>query len=172
MSTSSDERILSAEVRTHIVFRHRLLTQIPDLDEQTLADTLGGLTNLREMMAAAIRSTLDDEALAAALAARIADLKARLERIGERAKIKRQLVLQAMVEAELPKLAEADFLASLRQGNPVLEIVAEDEVPAAYWKPQPPKLDKLGMLAALKSGTQIDGAVLRAPQMQLSVRIK
>ena len=154
------------------MFKGRLLAEIPDLDEQTLADTLEGLTNLREMMAAAVRSTLDDEALATALAGRIAELKARLERIGERAKLTRQLVVQAMVEADVPKLAEAIFLASLRPGNPVLEIVAEDDVPAAYWKPQPPKLDKLGMLAALKSGTQIDGAILRASQLQLSVRTK
>ncbi len=51
-------------------------------------------------------------------------------------------------------------------------MLAEDQIPAAYWKPQPSKLDKQGLLAALKSGTVIEGAALAAPQLQLSVRTK
>ncbi len=77
-----------------------------------------------------------------------------------------------MTEADIAKLAEADFTASLRQGAPSIEVLAEDKIPAAYWKPQPPKLDKLGILAALKSGTDIEGATIAAPQVQLSVRTK
>ena len=77
-----------------------------------------------------------------------------------------------MAEAEIPKLAEADFTASLRQGAPALEVTAEDRIPAAYWKPQPPKLDKQGLLVALKNGTAIDGAAIIPPKMQLSVRTK
>ena len=67
---------------------------------------------------------------------------------------------------------EADFTASLRQGAPALEVVAEDKIPAAYWKPQPPKLDRQGLLAALKAGTAIEGAALAPPHLQLSVRTK
>ena len=89
-----------------------------------------------------------------------------------RAKRKRQLALQAMTEAEIAKLAEPDFTASLRQGAPALEVVAEDRVPAAYWKPQPPKLDRQGLLVALKAGTGIEGVALAGPQVQLSVRMK
>ena len=77
-----------------------------------------------------------------------------------------------MLEADIAKLLEPDFSASIRQGSPSLELSAEDKIPPAYWKPQPPKLDKLGIIAALKSGTQIEGASLAAPQMQLTVRTK
>ena len=57
-------------------------------------------------------------------------------------------------------------------GRRPLEVVAEDKIPAAYWKPQPPKLDRQGLLAALKAGTAIEGAALAPPHLQLSVRTK
>jgi hypothetical protein len=77
-----------------------------------------------------------------------------------------------MAEAEIKTVLEPDFTASLRQGAPTLDVLAEERIPAAYWKPQPPKLDRQGLLAALKSGEEIDGAVLAAQIVQLSVRTK
>ena len=168
----SRPELIPATVIHYAILRDRLLAEIPDLDEKTLADTLEGITDLKEMLAEVIRSALDDEALAAGLSTRLSDMKARLERLEARAKRKRQLALGAMAEANIPKLAEADFTASLRQATPTLEVSAEDKIPAAYWKPQPPKLDKQGILAALKSGALIEGAALMAPQLQLSVRTK
>ena len=169
---SSHGILLQAELSKHKFIRDQLLSNIPNLDEETLADTLDGATDLKEVLTAVIRSALDDEAMAAGISTRLADLKARLDRFETRAKRKRQLALQAMAEAEMPKLIEPDFSASLKLGAPSVEIEAEDKIPAAYWKPQPAKLDKLGILAALKTGTEIDGAVLVAPKQQLTVRTK
>lgn len=161
-----------AELAQHQTFRQRLLTELPDLDEETLADTLEGLTDLNELLIAVTRSALEDEAIYEGLSTRLADMKARLERLGIRAKRKRELVREAMIEARLTKLLASDFAATLRQSPPGVDVVAEDLIPPAYWKPQPPKLDKLGILAALKSGTQIEGAVMAAPKLQLNVRTK
>jgi hypothetical protein len=58
----------------------------------------------------------------------------------------------------------------VRAGGPTFELVAEDKIPAAYWKPQPPKLDRQGFSWALKNGTEIECAV--GPQVPLSVRKK
>ena len=163
---------IHSEASTYVTFRRQLLEELPDLDEETLADTLEGLTDLREMLAELIRSALDDEALVCGLSTRLSDLKARLERLETRAKRKRQLALRVMADAVIPKLMVADFTASLKQGPPAVEVLAEDRIPPVYWKPQPPKLDKQGILAALKLGTAIDGAALAAPHIQLSVRTK
>ena len=163
---------LPGELSRHRALRERLLAEIPDIDPETLADTLEELTDLREMLAEVIRSALEDEALVCGLSTRLSDMKARLERLETRAKRKRELALQAMSEAEIAKLMEADFTASLRQGAPAVEVVAEDKIPAAYWKPQAPKLDRQGLLAALKAGTAIEGAALAPPHLQLSVRTK
>jgi hypothetical protein len=164
--------VISRELSRHNFLRDRLLAEIPDLDSETLADTLEGITDLRQMLAEVVRSALEDEALVAGLSTRLSDMKGRLERFETRAERKRALALQAMREAEIAQLLEADFTASVRQGAPTLEVVAADKIPAAYWKPQPPKLDRLGLLAALKAGTAIDGAALTPPQSQLSIRTK
>ncbi len=96
------------------IVRRTLLADFPDLDDETLHDTLEGITDLKQMLAEVVRSALDDEALAGGLSTRLSDMKARLERLEERAKRKRQLVLRAMADCEIPKLTEADFTASLR----------------------------------------------------------
>jgi hypothetical protein len=163
---------LAHEVRNYEYLRNRLLAEIPDLDAETLADTLEGITDLREMLAEIIRSALDDEALAHGLTSRLADMKARQDRFEVRAKRKRQLSLRVMAEADITKLAVADFTASVKKAAAALEVIAEDKIPAAYWKPQPPKLDKQGLLTALKCGTEIDGVAIAEPQLHLSVRTK
>jgi hypothetical protein len=163
---------LQFELNRYQIFRDQLFADFPDLDDETLHDTLEGITDLQQILAEVVRSALDDEALAGGLSTRLSDMKARLDRFEERAKRKRQLVLRAMTEAEIPKIMEADFTVSVRSGAPALDVVAEDRIPAAYWKPQPPKLDKQGILAALKSGAEVEGASLVPPQKQLSVRTK
>jgi hypothetical protein len=99
-------------------------------------------------------------------------MKARLQRLGHRAEKKRALVLRAMSEAEIQKLLQPDFTASLRLGRPTLEVQAESQIPPAYWKPQPPKLDRQILLADLKRGIEVEGAALAAPALQISIRTK
>ncbi len=48
------------ELTYHEYLREQLRNEFPDIDEETLADTLEGLTNLNEMLGAVVRSHLDD----------------------------------------------------------------------------------------------------------------
>lgn len=172
MVHSIADALVPSEIQRYTFMRTQLMSAFPALDDETLEDTLEGITDLKQMLAEVIRSALDDEALANGLSTRLSEMKARLERLEQRARRKRQLVLRAMAECEIVKLQEPDFTASARSGAPTLEIVAEDKIPAAYWKPQPPKLDKQSILAALKSGAEVEGAKLSPSQFQLSVRTK
>ena len=152
--------------------KQQILTIYPDLDDETLADTLEGITDLHEMIAAVIRSALVDEALQTGLRTRLEEMRQRLARLEERGAKKRQLALEAMCEAGLKKLEEPDFTASARAGLPPLVIVAEPEIPEPYWVPQPPKLDRQSLLADLKRGAVIHGAQLGNPKPCLAVRTK
>jgi hypothetical protein len=163
---------LPTEVPKYKVLKERILKAYPDLDEETLADTLEGITDLHEMIAAVIRSALVDEALSAGLRERFNDMKERLVRLEERGAKKRQLALDAMNEVGLGKLQQPDFTASMRPGSPSLVVTAEDEIPSPYWIPQPPKIDRQSLLGELKRGTEIPGVQLNNPKAVLVVRTK
>ena len=163
---------LSAEVSKYRLLRERLLNGWPTIDEECLLDTLEGITDLHEMIAAVIRSALVDEALHSGLRFRVDNMRERLSRLELRASKKRQLALEAMSEAGLAKLEQPDFTASVRAGSPALVVVAEESIPAPYWLPQPPKLDRQSVLGELKRGIAIAGAEMSNPKLVLSVRTK
>ena len=74
--------------------------------------------------------------------------------------------------AEIKKIVEPDFTVSFAIGSPKVSVVSEDEIPGAYWKEQAPKLDRLALGAALKSGEAIPGARLTNGSPFISVRTK
>ena len=157
--------------RSHFIeLRRRILERHPDLDDQTLNDTLEGATNLKEALAALIRSALDDETLAKALKERIEAMRSRLSRLEARASNKRVLVVENMQATDLHKLTEPDFTASVRVGPPSVDILNEDELPLDFLLPQPPKPDKRAILDALTKGAVVPGALLAKPKLSLSVR--
>jgi Siphovirus Gp157 len=163
---------LSVETTKYLQLKERILLNYPHADEETLSDTLEGITDLHEMIAAVIRSALVDEALQAGLRTRLEEMRQRLARLEERGAKKRQLALDAMCEVGLKKLEQSDFTASARAGLPHLLIVADDVIPEPYWVPQPPKLDRQSLLADLKRGDVIPGAQLGNPKPSLAVRTK
>ena len=164
--------IIEFAATTYRAVRERIRTQDPDLDEQTLTDTVEGLTDLHEILAAIVRAALADEALATGLKGRIAEMQERLERLQERAAKRRQIVKDTMVELDLKKLTAPDFSASIRPGMPALLVIDEAAVPSIYWEPRQPRLDRQGLLAELKQGAEITGVTLSNPEPVLSVRTK
>jgi hypothetical protein len=160
------------DLACHEFLRKHLKSDFPDADEDTLRDTLEGLSSLPEALAVVLRSYLDDLTLAAALGMRIDAMQERLGRIDHRADKKRELVSTVMERADIKKLAEPDFTASLRSSPPAVVVIDEAQIPQAYWKPQSPQLDRQGISTALKSGATVPGALLSNPEMVLYVRTK
>ena len=163
---------LAFSATTYRAVRERIRTSDPELDEQTLTDTVEGLTDLHEILAAIVRAALADEALATGLKGRIAEMQERLERLQERAAKRRQVVKDTMVELDLKKLTAPDFSASVRPGMPALLVIDEAAVPSIYWEPREPRLDRQGLLAELKQGAEITGVTLSNPEPVLSARTK
>jgi hypothetical protein len=163
-------RVIIQELCHHEHLRGQLQVEFPEADEETLNDTLEGITNLPEMLAAVLRSQLEDLMSAKALRGRIAEMETRLARFERRAEKKRQLVTTVMERAQLRKIVQPDFTASLRRVPPGLVLLDEGRIPGGFWKPQPAKLDRRAILAALKAGQEINGAALDNGSITLAVR--
>ena len=110
---------LKNELQHYRRLKERLLKDLPEVDDETIWDTLEGITDLHEMIAAVIRSALVDEALHAGLRSRVDDMRERLSRLELRASKKRELALEAMTEVGLTKLEQPDFTASAERDLPL-----------------------------------------------------
>jgi hypothetical protein len=163
---------LNFAATTYRAVRERIRALEPKLDEQTLADTVEGLTDLHEILAAIVRAALADEALATGLKGRMAEMEGRFQRLEERASKRRQIVKDTMVELDLKKLTAPDFTASVRAGMPTLLVIDEAAVPSIYWEPRQPRLKRQELALDLKGGAEVAGAALSNPEPVLSVRTK
>src|SRR5215475_3143161 len=143
--------------------RDRIKAEDPRIDEQTLADTVEGLTDLHEIVAALVRAALADEALSTGLKGRIAEMQDRLGRLQDCAAKRRQIAKDAMVELDIKKITAPDFTVSVRPGMPSLLVLDEGAVPSIYWQEVAPRLDRLGLLNELKEGNDIEGVTLSNP---------
>src|SRR5476651_594353 len=148
---------LTFAAATYRAIRDRIRAQDPQIDEQTLADTVEGLTDLHEIVQAIIRAALSDEALVMGLKCRISDMQGRLDRLQDRASKRRQIAKDVMVELDLKKLNAPDFTASIRPGMPALMVINEDAVPSIYWQPSEPRLNRQELAYELKQGARIEG---------------
>ena len=162
---------LTHSLSLHRTIRERIIALQADIDEVTLADTLEGLSDIHEVLAAIVRSALFSEALAEGLKGHIQVLQGRLERLNQRNAERRRIARDAMIEAEIRKITAPDFTLSLRSGSPAVVVVEEGLVPEAYWEPREPRLNRLSVLAALKQGVSVPGALLSNPEPVLSVRV-
>jgi hypothetical protein len=157
---------------TYRTIRDRIRTEDPQIDDQTLADTVEGLTDLHEIVAAIVRATLADEALATGLKGRIAEMQDRLDRLQDSAAKRRQIAKDVMLELDIKKITAPDFTVSIRPGMPSLLVLDEAAVPSIYWEPREPRLNRQGLLNELKVGADIQGVALSNPEPVLSVRTR
>ncbi len=155
----------------HLAIRDRILADNPGIDDQTLADTVEGLSELPDKLAAIMRDALRAKAMAAGLQKLMDDNAARLKRFEDRGERLRALVRDEMLDADISKLQMPDFTASLRKASPALGPIDENLIPKEYWEDRP-HLQRGKLLDDLKAGYQIEGATLKNQDMTLAVRTR
>lgn len=139
-----------------------------DLDATTVADTLeaSGLTDALpdkaqgvEMVARAAEMhcpSIDAEI------ARLQALKARRQKIAAGL---REYIRWNMENAGVDRIECPLFCLSLKKNPPAVEVLDENQIPAAYWVTPEPKIppahiDKKAIAAAIKAGNAVPGAKL------------
>ena len=144
----------------------QVATELADLeiDEQTVNDTLEGLSGALEVKATNIAMMAKEmDYLADAVKAAEANMSARRKKLESRADSMRAYVKTAMEHAGISKIECPYFALSIRKNPPAVVIDSEALIPPEYMRtpePPPPSPDKKAIGAALKEGKEVTGARL------------
>jgi len=151
--------------------RADLLRDFPELDEEALTDSIDGEAGALDAVASLIRHAREDEAMGDALGTMIDDMRARKERLADRAASRRRYATSLMKAVGVRKIERPDFSASLRQSPPRVEIPDDQAVPDAFrvmtWR-----VDKASIREALSNGLNVNWARLSPGAETISLRVK
>lgn len=135
-----------------------------DLDEQTIADTLEGMSGALEVKAQnVVMFARNLEATATAIKEAETAMAARRKAIEHRAAGLRRYALSAMQVAGVQSIECPYFKLSVRKNPPAVEVFDAAQIPAQFMRtpePPPPAPDKKAITEAIKAGQEVPGARL------------
>ena len=135
-----------------------------DMDDQTVADTLEGMSGELEVKATNVAMFARNlDVTAAAIKDAEAQMAARRKALEHRAEGLRRFLLGAMVHAGITKIECPQLRLSVRDNPPAVDVFDEAQLPNAYMRqptPPPPAPDKTAIKAALATGADVPGARL------------
>jgi hypothetical protein len=139
-----------------------------DLDEQTLADTLEGMSGDLEVKATNTAMFCRNlEASAAAIKEAESQMAARRKAIENRAARIKDYLLASMMVAGVQKIECPHFKLAVRDNPPSVEVYEPGLIPAEFMRqpePPPPAIDKAAIKEAIKSGQEVPGCKLTRGQ--------
>lgn len=140
-------------------------------DDALVIDMVEGETNLFEVIDKLLLRILESRGMVEALGIQIDHLETRKARFKQREAADRTLIEQALATAEIGgKVERATATYFLSARKPKIEVHTEAEVPAEFWRPGDPTLDKAALFAALSDGKPVPGASLSNAAPTLTVR--
>jgi hypothetical protein len=134
--------------------KHTLLDQLRALaveDPDFLTDLIEGETSLLELIAALDASIVADEILADGAKTVLEKLQTRKRAAENRIELKRRLLAHTLQQVGLKTLHTPTSTLILADASLKAIAVAPEDIPARWWKPQPPKLDQDGLTKAIRA---------------------
>jgi hypothetical protein len=131
---------LSQELEAKQTLRDQLRALATD-DPDFFTDLLEGETNLLELIAVDA-SIVDDETLVDGAKAALDKLQARKLAAENRSELKRRLLAHTLQQIGRKTLRTPTATLTLAEASLKAIAVAPEDIPARWWKPQPPKLDQ------------------------------
>lgn len=135
-----------------------------EIDEQTLADTLEGLSGeITEKATNVAYFTRNLETFADTIDEAAAAMKERAEKFRRKAAGIRGYLLNQMQGAGITKIQAPEFTISVRKNPAAVMIAADAKIPDEFMvtpEPPPPRPDKKKLKDALEGGASIDGCHL------------
>lgn len=141
-------------------------------DPEVVRDTLAGAVDLETLFDFLLADIAHTQALCGALKEQAEKVAKRMQRLQRRAETARQLIRRGLELAALPgdRCERPLATISLSRKAPALGPLDEALIPIHYWVPQPVKLDRAGLLDALKDGLAVPGATLEPPCKVLHIK--
>jgi hypothetical protein len=134
--------------------KQTLLDQLRALaadDPDFFTDLIEGETNLLELIAALDASIVDDEILVEGAKAALDKLQARKRAAENRIELKRRLLAHTLQQIGLKTLRTPTATLTIAEASLKAIAVAPEDIPARWWKPQPPKLDQDALTKAVRA---------------------
>lgn len=160
---------LSREIENARILREQIIAAAGD-DPDFIRDGIEGETGLLEMIDRMVADDGEDEALIDAMKEYESKIKARRERVANRKAMRRSLLGTALELAELKKRETPSGTISVRPVPPSVIVTEEGDIPAQFWKPAAPTLDKKSLLEFLKNGNSVTGATLSNGSLTTSIK--
>lgn len=139
-----------------------------DLDAQTIADTLEGLSGDLETKAQNVAFFVRNlQSTAAAIKQAESDMAARRKAMENRADSLMRYLFDSMTVAGIEKIECPHFRLAIKNNPAAVEIFEPGLVPASFMRtpePPPPSPDKTAIKEALKAGQDVPGARLTSGQ--------
>jgi hypothetical protein len=126
---------------------HALTINDPDF----LTDLIEGETDLLELIATLDASIVDDEILVDGVKTALDKLQVRKRSAENRIELKRRLLAHTLQQIGLKTLRTPTSTLTLAEASPKAIAVAPEDIPARWWKSQPPKLDQDGLTKAIRA---------------------
>lgn len=162
---------INLAVAEYLRIREGLLAEFPDIDPETLTDTLDGETGIYDIIDRFIRDARQDDAMAEALSPMQRDMAERKARFTARAERLRDAALKLMNTIGERKIIRPDYTASVRTVPPKVIVTDETALPDPVCKFER-KPDKAAIKEALEQGKTVTGATLSNGTQALSIRTK
>jgi hypothetical protein len=154
--------------------RARLLADDSGLEgnEASLDELLGEAEgDVEDILGRLLRAARDARAMAEASAGLIEDMQARKARFARRNEAFRATAFAILDALGRNRFELPDITASIRAGQPSVQITDEDAVPDLYVHMER-KIDKQTIASVLKSGGEVPGAVLSNSLPTLALRVR
>jgi hypothetical protein len=149
MTSAVRTRDLERELKAAELVREQVRALVGE-DLALIRDSVEGQTSLFEIMSVMAEADGEEAALVEGIATYIKKLQDRKKRIEERIEIRRALMANALDVAALPGLVTAAGTITRKALPPKVIVVEEADIPARFYVPQEPKLDRTALLGALK----------------------
>ena len=140
--------------------RDDLVRQFPDIDNETLSDTLDGIAGAKDAARQLIRASREDEAEAKGLSEYIDALQSRRARLTARAEKREAAALSLLLEIGEKTLRDPAFTASVVPTPGKVKFSDTSVLPPWAWRTPKPEPNTAEIRKRLTAGEKVPGALL------------